>query len=61
MLQIIHSKLSVASDPGMQYASIRSAVLFDGSITDFDSRLYGFDIGTCLEVLDLLLLQNCYY
>ncbi|XXG74659.1 hypothetical protein AAC387_Pa07g3324 [Persea americana] len=50
--KILHSKLSVASDPGMQYASIRSAVLYDGSITDFDSRLYGFDIGTCLEVIE---------
>jgi hypothetical protein len=28
-------------------------VLHDGSITDYDSRLYGFDIGTCLEVTDL--------
>jgi len=52
MLQIIHSKLSKNS---VLQESVRSAVLYDGSITDFDSRLYGFDIGTCLEVLNNLI------
>lgn len=46
ILQILHSKLSMKSDTG-----IKSAVIYDGSITDFDSRLCGFDIGTCLEVV----------
>uniref|UniRef100_A0A0A9CZY1 Small RNA 2'-O-methyltransferase n=1 Tax=Arundo donax TaxID=35708 RepID=A0A0A9CZY1_ARUDO len=32
--------------------SVPTAVLYDGSITDFDSRLYGVDIGTCLEVIE---------
>ncbi|KAK9267391.1 hypothetical protein L1049_009816 [Liquidambar formosana] len=31
---------------------IKSALLYEGSITVFDSRLYGFDIGTCLEVIE---------
>ena len=30
--------------------SIKNIVLYDGSITEYDSRLQGFDIGTCLEV-----------
>lgn len=47
--QVLHLKLS--SKSGVQCAGIKSLVLYDGSITDFDSRLYGFDIGTCLEVL----------
>lgn len=45
----IHSKLS--KNPALQ-ESIKSAILYDGSITDFDSRLYGVDIGTCLEVIE---------
>ncbi|KAJ4836352.1 hypothetical protein Tsubulata_043970 [Turnera subulata] len=45
--KILHSKLSTKIDAG-----IRSLVLYDGSITDFNSRLCGFDIGTCLEVIE---------
>ena len=37
----------------MMQTNVPTAVLYDGSITDYDSRLYGFDIGTCLEVTDL--------
>lgn len=44
-LQVLHSKLSTKID------GIKSAALYDGSITVFDCRLYGFDIGTCLEVM----------
>ncbi|KAJ0975753.1 hypothetical protein J5N97_017718 [Dioscorea zingiberensis] len=44
--KILHSKLSVNS------SNIQSAILYDGSITEFDSRLCGFDIGTCLEVIE---------
>lgn len=36
----------------MMQTNVPTAVLYDGSITDYDSRLYGFDIGTCLEVMD---------
>ncbi|KAM4101380.1 hypothetical protein ACB094_05G139200 [Castanea mollissima] len=43
--KILHSKLS-------NNIGINSAILYDGSITDFDSRLCGFDIGTCLEVIE---------
>ncbi|KAL6647009.1 hypothetical protein ACP70R_014446 [Stipagrostis hirtigluma subsp. patula] len=45
----LHQKLSKKS---MTQISVPAAVLYDGSITDFDSRLYGFDIGTCLEVIE---------
>ncbi|KAF8408765.1 hypothetical protein HHK36_004834 [Tetracentron sinense] len=48
--KVLHSKLSINSDTVTPSTSIKSALLYDGSITDFDSRLYGFDIGTCLEV-----------
>lgn len=48
--QVIHSKLVMKSDFDAPCRSIKSAILFDGSITDFDSRLCGFDLATCLEV-----------
>lgn len=43
--KILHSKLSKSSD-------VKSAQLYDGSILECDSRLFGFDIGTCLEVIE---------
>ncbi|XP_062189577.1 small RNA 2'-O-methyltransferase [Phragmites australis] len=45
----LHQKLSKKS---LMQTSVPSAVLYDGSITDYDSRLYGVDIGTCLEVIE---------
>ncbi|KAK1304231.1 Small RNA 2'-O-methyltransferase [Acorus calamus] len=48
----IHSKLSMNANHGIQNASIKFAELYYGSITDFDPRLYAFDIGTCLEVIE---------
>ncbi|XWS11515.1 hypothetical protein CRYUN_Cryun37aG0004700 [Craigia yunnanensis] len=50
--KVLHSKLTTKSDPDAPGRSIKSAVLYDGSITDFDSRLCGFDLGTCLEVIE---------
>lgn len=50
-MQILHSKLSRNSDAGEPSVGIKSAILYEGSITFFDPRLYGIDIGTCLEVL----------
>ncbi|PQQ21239.1 small RNA 2-O-methyltransferase [Prunus yedoensis var. nudiflora] len=44
--KILNSKLDASM------SAINSAVLYDGSITAFDSRLSGFDIGTCLEVIE---------
>ncbi|XP_047311145.1 small RNA 2'-O-methyltransferase-like [Impatiens glandulifera] len=46
--KILHSKLS----KNLAGAGIKTALLYDGSIIEFDSRLYGFDIGTCLEVIE---------
>lgn len=54
IMQILHSKLSTSSDATASSTVIKSVLLYDGSITIFDSRLYGFDIGTCLEVLGYL-------
>ncbi|XP_042520731.1 small RNA 2'-O-methyltransferase isoform X2 [Macadamia integrifolia] len=48
----LHSKLSENSDPAKSSIGIKSALLYDGSITVFDPRLTGFDIGTCLEVIE---------
>ncbi|XVF26334.1 hypothetical protein REPUB_Repub14bG0007300 [Reevesia pubescens] len=50
--KVLHSKLTTESDPDAPCRSIKSAVLYDGSITDFDSRFCGFDLGTCLEVIE---------
>lgn len=50
--KLLHSKLSRNSDAGEPSGGIKSAVLYEGSITFFDPRLYGFDIGTCLEVIE---------
>lgn len=50
--KIIHSKLSKKLDAAVPCTDVKSAVLYDGSITVFDSRLHGFDIGTCLEVIE---------
>ncbi|KAE8008261.1 hypothetical protein FH972_004790 [Carpinus fangiana] len=50
--KILHSKLSKNTDANAPFSGIKSAILYDGSITIFDSRLYEFDIGTCLEVIE---------
>ncbi|XP_072954719.1 small RNA 2'-O-methyltransferase-like [Typha angustifolia] len=47
--KILHQKLTKNS---VMQTCIRSTALYDGSITEFDSRLFGFDIGTCLEVIE---------
>lgn len=49
--QILHAKLAKEEEEDSAAgSSVRSAVLYGGSITDYDSRLHGFDVGTCLEV-----------
>ncbi|KAI3964043.1 hypothetical protein MKW92_014286 [Papaver armeniacum] len=50
--KVLHSKLSAVHGKDSRLSSIKSALLYDGSITTFDTRLYGFDIGTCLEVIE---------
>lgn len=50
--KVLHSKLSTQSDPRTSCSNIKSAALYDGSIIVFDSRLSGFDIATCLEVIE---------
>ncbi|KAF7842437.1 small RNA 2'-O-methyltransferase isoform X1 [Senna tora] len=50
--KVLNSKLGANSDVDAPYAGINSVVLYEGSITSFDSRLHGFDIGTCLEVIE---------
>lgn len=48
----LHTKLSNNATVPVQSSHIKSALLLDGSITTFDSRVYGCDIGTCLEVIE---------
>lgn len=50
--KVLHSKLAAKSDTLTATSSLKSVVLYDGSITVFDHRLYRFDIGTCLEVIE---------
>lgn len=45
--KLLHTKLNSLPD-----SKIKSAVLYDGNITKFDSQLHGFDIATCLEVIE---------
>ncbi|KAJ4806377.1 Small RNA methyltransferase [Rhynchospora pubera] len=47
--KVLHQKLS---NHCAMRACLKSAVLYDGSITDFDAQLYNFDIGTCIEVIE---------
>lgn len=46
--KILHTKLK----ENLAGAGVKKALLYEGSIIEFDSRLYGFDIGTCLEVIE---------
>ncbi|XP_051136154.1 small RNA 2'-O-methyltransferase isoform X2 [Andrographis paniculata] len=48
----LHSKLNKLLDSKDPSNKIKYAVLYDGSITKFDSRLRGYDIATCLEVIE---------
>ncbi|VVB12259.1 unnamed protein product [Arabis nemorensis] len=41
--KMLHSKLNKGA------CNLRSIILYDGSILEFDSRLHDIDIGTCLE------------
>lgn len=42
---MLHVKLN------KEACNVNTATLYDGSILEFDSRLFDIDIGTCLEVL----------
>lgn len=50
IVQLLNSKLDANPDAGVTSMPIKSVILYEGSITNFDSRLHGFDIATCLEV-----------
>ncbi|XP_078437263.1 small RNA 2'-O-methyltransferase-like [Wolffia australiana] len=49
--KLLHTKLS-SKEAVTAGNCIRSAALYCGSITDYDSRLHGFDVATCLEVIE---------
>lgn len=49
--KILNSKLEKL-ETTKPTSGMKSAILYEGSITVFDPRLYGFDIGTCLEVIE---------
>lgn len=44
--KMLHVKLN------KEACNVKTATLYDGSILEFDSRLYDIDIGTCLEVIE---------
>ncbi|KAL2477180.1 Small RNA 2'-O-methyltransferase [Forsythia ovata] len=48
----LHPKLNRKLCAEVPSKEIKSVLLYKGSVTIFDSRLYGFDIGTCLEVIE---------
>ncbi|KAK3023926.1 hypothetical protein RJ639_043596 [Escallonia herrerae] len=48
----LHSKLSPNSNTLLSNNRLKSALLYEGSVTNFDHRLSGFDVGTCLEVIE---------
>ncbi|XP_057246979.1 small RNA 2'-O-methyltransferase isoform X3 [Beta vulgaris subsp. vulgaris] len=49
--KVLNSKLDKL-EAVMLTSNIQLAILYEGSITEFDSRLSGFDVGTCLEVIE---------
>lgn len=49
--QMLQSKLNKGA------CNLKSAILYDGSILEVDSRLHDIDIGTCLEVPFYLLVS----
>lgn len=50
--KVLNSKLVTNSDAGAKSTCIQNVILYEGSITNFGSQLHGFDIGTCLEVIE---------
>ncbi|CAM9000829.1 unnamed protein product [Rhodiola kirilowii] len=50
--KMLHSKLGRESDVEAPSRNLKSAILYEGSIIECDSQLCGFDIGTCLEVIE---------
>lgn len=50
---MLHVKLN------KEACNVNTATLYDGSILEFDSRLYDIDIGTCLEVLSYYVFCAC--
>lgn len=50
--KILHSKLNGNIEAEQLTNRIKSAILYRGSILTCDSRLCGYDIATCLEVIE---------
>ncbi|KAM7256589.1 hypothetical protein ACFE04_012330 [Oxalis oulophora] len=50
--KMLNTKLNTKLETDVSSEGIKSLVLYDGSVTVFDNRLHGFDIGTCLEVIE---------
>ncbi|KAL3631590.1 hypothetical protein CASFOL_024574 [Castilleja foliolosa] len=48
----LHTKLNRLVESEEPSSKIKSAILYDGSITKFDSKVCGFDIATSLEVIE---------
>ncbi|KAJ8545290.1 hypothetical protein K7X08_017873 [Anisodus acutangulus] len=50
--KILHSKLNGNIEAEQPTNRVKSAILYEGSILTCDSRLCGYDIATCLEVIE---------
>lgn len=50
--KVLHSKLGVDHKSRLATASFKSAFIYEGSITEFDRRVHGFDVATCIEVIE---------
>lgn len=50
--KVLHSKLDVGHKPRLATPSFESAFIYEGSITEFDQRIHGFDVATCIEVIE---------
>lgn len=50
--KVLHTKLDVGHKPRLATPSFESAFIYEGSITEFDRRIHGFDVATCIEVIE---------
>lgn len=50
--KVLHSKLGMDHKSRLATDSFKSAFIYEGSITEFDQRIHGFDVATCIEVIE---------
>jgi len=50
--KVLHSKLDVDHKSRLATNNFKNAFIYEGSITEFDRRVHGFDVATCIEVIE---------